>query len=249
MTQYKAPALDKGLDILEYLSLKSIPQTQAEISIGLDRSPNEIYRMLARLEERNYISKSSSGQYSMTLKLYQLSHRHSPIDGLVKISKNHLDDLANKTKQSCHLGIIQSQDLMIVSQSKSPSPISISIEEGSLFPLLKTTSGKVFLAFSDSDKREHLLNNNTNFQEKNNKEKIIFLKELEEIKAQGYAVCKSQISIGLTDIAAPIIGIGDEILSVLAIASLTPVNDEKGITEFITKETLLAADKINSTLR
>ena len=38
---------DKGLDILEYLSLKSIPQSQSEISQGIGKSPSEIYRMLS----------------------------------------------------------------------------------------------------------------------------------------------------------------------------------------------------------
>ena len=43
---YSAPALDKGLDILELLALSSRSLTQAEIADHLNKSVNEIYRML-----------------------------------------------------------------------------------------------------------------------------------------------------------------------------------------------------------
>lgn len=52
MQKYQSPALDKGLDILEYLSLNDTPQSQTEISHGTQKKPNQIYRMLVCLEER-----------------------------------------------------------------------------------------------------------------------------------------------------------------------------------------------------
>ena len=65
MSKYSAPALEKGLDIIEYLSYKAIPQTQTEIAIGVSKSANEIYRMLAVLENRGYLVRSNSGKYSI----------------------------------------------------------------------------------------------------------------------------------------------------------------------------------------
>jgi hypothetical protein len=45
----RAPALDKGHDILELLASVDAGPTQAEIAKALGRSPNENYRMLDRL--------------------------------------------------------------------------------------------------------------------------------------------------------------------------------------------------------
>ena len=50
--RYRAPALDKGLDILELLAGIEGGLTQAEIAKALGRSPNEFYRMLERLARR-----------------------------------------------------------------------------------------------------------------------------------------------------------------------------------------------------
>ena len=43
--RYRAPALDKGLDILELLARTDDGLSQAEIAKALARSPNEIYRI------------------------------------------------------------------------------------------------------------------------------------------------------------------------------------------------------------
>ena len=59
--RYRAPALDKGLDILELLARQPQGLTRAEIVKELDRNASEIYRMLERLVARQYVMRSLSG--------------------------------------------------------------------------------------------------------------------------------------------------------------------------------------------
>ena len=58
--RYRAPALDKGLDILELLAEHPDGLTRAEIVKELGRGPSEIYRMLERLVARQYVMRSAS---------------------------------------------------------------------------------------------------------------------------------------------------------------------------------------------
>ncbi len=232
MNKYPAPALEKGLDILEYLSDKGIPKSQSEIAHGLNRSANEIYRMLYCLEYRGYINKSSSGKYAISLKLYNLSHRHSPIDELLKAAKPMMEELANTTKQSCHMGVLYNGQLMVVSQTPSPEPVSLSIEEGSLFPLIKTTSGRVLLAFMEEKESTRILSENHDFIHLPEEEQRVFSVQLEAIRRNGYELEKSEITIGVTDIAVPIGYAESGIFSVLAISSLTSINRKNETGEF-----------------
>ena len=62
--RYRAPALDKGLDILELLAGVEQGLTQAEIAKRLDRSPNEFYRMLDRLVRRGYVTKLEGDRFT-----------------------------------------------------------------------------------------------------------------------------------------------------------------------------------------
>ena len=106
-TKYNSPALDKGLDILECLSIKQYPQSQTEIAESIGRSSNEIYRMLVCLKTRGYISKSEdSGKFSLTLKLFNLGHRHSKINSIRFAAFSPLQELSYSTNCSCHLSIL-----------------------------------------------------------------------------------------------------------------------------------------------
>ena len=56
---YSAPALEKGLDILELLSNSAEGLSQAEIAGKLNKSVNEIYRMITTLRNREYVDFDS----------------------------------------------------------------------------------------------------------------------------------------------------------------------------------------------
>ena len=76
--KYTAPALEKGLDILEHLSQSESGLTQAEIARVLGRSVSEIFRMLVVLQERGYITfDAGSDRYVLTTLLFEIAHRTS----------------------------------------------------------------------------------------------------------------------------------------------------------------------------
>ncbi len=249
MSKYNAPALEKGLDILEYLSYRAIPLSQVEIAKGINKSANEFYRMLVCLEERGYISKdSSSGKFSLTLKLFQLSHSHSPIDGLLSASKAIMEKLSHKTNQSCHLSIIKDKELMVVSQVKSPGPVSLSIEEGSTFPLIKTASGKVILACLDDKYRNDILQSDNYFMSFSDEKQIQFMQQLESIKVNGYVLQKSNFNLGVTDLSVPVGSSKSGLFGALAISSLGDVSKEQESSEYLVESIFEAAKSINKAI-
>ncbi len=249
MSKYHAPALDKGLDIIEYLSLKAVPLSQVEIAHGLEKTANEIYRMLICLENRGYVIKDRvSGKYSLSLKLYHLSHRHSPVDELLRTAKPIMDQLSGSTKQSCHLSVLHDYQLMVVSQSKSPGPISLSIEEGSLYPLVLTTSGRVLLAGMSRKQQESTLNQTQEYKGFTAQEQQQFLQRLLQIQNRGFDLDQSEITSGVTDVAVPIGQMPSGVYAVLAISSLTRLSTENPSTDFLLNQLQQAAREINRSI-
>lgn len=244
--KYQAPALDKGLDILEYLSAQSIPLSQTEIATGIDKSPNEIYRMLMSLESRGYILRDEvSGKYRLSLKLFYLSHRHSPVDELRKAAQYPLEELANAVMQSCHLSILYMNQVMVIIHAKSPGPIALSIEEGNLFPLPLTASGKVLLAYMPDAEQEVVLNSNDIYQAYPEKEKKKFLASLREIQSKGAYIRTSDLAAGVVDVSVPIGRGSTGIIACLTISSLTALNADKDMdNEDILVEAIKCAKKI-----
>ena len=99
--RYRAPALDKGLDILELLAAQPGGMTRGEIVKALGRRPSEIYRMIERLVARDYVSRSAEGdRYALSYKLFQLGARFPPLRRLVAMAQPQLDQFAKQTGQS-----------------------------------------------------------------------------------------------------------------------------------------------------
>lgn len=246
-TKYQAPALDKGLDILEYLSAQSVPLSQTEIATGIEKTPNEIYRMLMSLESRGYILRDEvSGKYRLSLKLFYLSHRHSPMDELRKAAQFPLEELANTVRQSCHLSILYMNQVMVIIHAKSPGPIALSIEEGNLFPLPLTASGKVLLAYMPESERTTVLKNNQIFKKYLKPQQDDFLVSLTEIQEKGAYLKTSDLAAGVTDISVPIgVANGGNIIACLTISMLNALNINKNVdNEVILAEAYKCVKKI-----
>jgi DNA-binding IclR family transcriptional regulator len=123
---YAAPALEKGLDILECLAEQRVSLTQTQLARVLRRSPSELFRMLSCLEQRAYIRKDPvSGAYALSLRLFELSRTHSPYEHLTKAASRPMQALAESVHESCHLSVLHGARLLIVAQQESPEKIRL----------------------------------------------------------------------------------------------------------------------------
>ncbi|RYD33284.1 MAG: hypothetical protein EOP85_20930 [Verrucomicrobiaceae bacterium] len=145
--RYEAPALDKGLDIIELLSSVASPMGQLEIARSLGRSSGEIYRMLMCLEERGYLMREEgSGKFRLTLRLYEISHRQNPTTLLRKAARVVMEGLAESVGQACHLSVIHGANLLVLMERMPSCRVCVAVGEGSRMPVLRSTSGSLLLA-------------------------------------------------------------------------------------------------------
>lgn len=154
---YKVPAAEKALDILEFMARAREDVTQTEISLALGRSIHEIYRIIQLLDHRGYLLRTKSDRYRLSLKLFELAHMHPPVNRLIDVALPIMRALAARADQSCHLAVLRGSQVLIVLQVDSPLPMRYSVALGSHFPILETSSGAVLLAFMPPDERAALV--------------------------------------------------------------------------------------------
>lgn len=245
-TKYTAPALEKGLDIIEYLSSVNTPRSQAEIAQALGRSPNEIYRVLYVLESRGYLVRDGeSGKYVASLKLFSLAHSHSFIEELRQAAQLPMLELSEKVRHSCHLSIPYDERLLIVSQARGPNPVAISIARGTLFPLISTVSGRLLMAHFATDRQRSLLEKDGGFQAMSKAERREFTARLEHVREQGYHYADSEITLGVTDFAAFVGQPETDLMAAVAVSSLSTGLDGDRDQDTIIRAVLRCADAIN----
>ncbi len=224
LDRYRAPALDKGLDILELLAGEEEGLSQAEIAKALGRSPNEHYRMLERLVRRGYVARNASDRYELTLKLFGLAHFHRPIRRLVAQATPLMRSLASRSMQSNHLAVYDRAGVTVIAQMDAPGYWGLAIRVGARVGLFDTGSGHVLLAFRSAEARALMVAE----QEDEDEPRPDELEErLAQIGQRGYEVMPSQQSAGVYNLSAPVLGGDGAALAALTCPYIAPLNRPK----------------------
>ena len=146
--KYRAPALEKGLDILELLAGSREPMSLNQISAKLDRSVSELFRMVQVLEFRGYVGIAGSGEgYVLTNRLFAVGMRRAPTKDLVEAALPVMRKLAEKVHQSCHIAVASGDQMVVVARVEAPGDLGFSVRIGYRIALISSASGLVLYAF------------------------------------------------------------------------------------------------------
>lgn len=221
-SRYRAPALEKGLDILETLAESRLPLSQVELAQALGRSQGEFFRMLSCLEDRGYVSREAeSGRFRLTLRLYALGHKQNAVSMLRNAARVPMEKLAEETGQACHLSVQAGASLLVLMERMPARRICLAVGEGTTFPLVETTSGRLLLSQLSAAEVTALVGSDKAFAAKSARERRDILNIVEQNRQDGYAVARSGITQNVTDIAK-VVGVrGTDTLAVLVVPCLT----------------------------
>lgn len=235
--KYSAPALSKGLDILEFLASEPDAQKKADIARALDRSISEIFRMLVVLEEREYVAfDDRSERYSLTTKLFEVAHRYPPIRRLSTVSAALMQSLAREVNQSVHLTIRHDTDILVIAQVDSPGNNVTSVRLGARIPIVQTASGAVLTAGLDKDELAAL--DNTLADQPASSRKL-FVENRDYAARHGYCECLSMVVEGVTNISAPIHDHAGQVIAAVTIPYIRRLNGSNQPTQAQTRKALI----------
>ena len=200
---YAAPALEKGLDILETLCRSEQPLTQKDIAQRLGRSVGEIYRMVACLVNRDYVTLVDENTYGVTTKLFELSHVHPPTHRLLFEATPIMQRLASELDQSCHLTVYGQGKQVVLCKVDTPSGMGFAVRAGAELDVLISASGRVLLAFQDEETRK--LRIEESLQRRPEQADPQIDSTLASIRAAGYEAIPSVQVRGLYAVCFPVL--------------------------------------------
>ncbi|MGL4311823.1 MAG: IclR family transcriptional regulator [Paracoccaceae bacterium] len=213
--KYRAPALSKGLDILEMLASESEGRTQVEIAKALGRTTSEIFRMLMVLRQRGYVVlDDSSDRYALTTKLFEVAHRHPPVRRLTALAGDEMQRLANRINQSLHLAILHSGKALVIAQVDSPDNNVTFVRLGAQVPLYDSASGRVLAAWLDETALAALLDL---AGPETDGRRGRFLADLPKLRENGACISPSLMIEGVLNISAPIRDFSGKVVAAMTI--------------------------------
>ncbi len=240
--RYRAPALDKGLDILEVLASQARGLTRAEIVKEMGLGPSQIYRMLERLVARGYVTRLEGGdRYALTMKLFLLATGHPPLRRLIAQAQPMMDEFARELRQSCHLVVPEHACGIIIAQASPPNHWEFRARVGAQLDLFTTGSGTTLLAFQRPDQLAETLGGWGIADADARLRRIA--PELAAIRRQGHRIGPSAQAVGVTDLSVPIHGPGGDAMAVVTCAYIEHPDDMRAGMRDATLASLLALSR------
>ncbi|WP_422084397.1 MULTISPECIES: IclR family transcriptional regulator [Variovorax] len=211
--RYAAPALEKGLDILEALADSVSGYTLNELAQKVGRKVSEIFRMAVTLQRRGFVQVDENDRYTLTLRMFELAHRQQPLKSLVSVALPLLRELANRARQSCHLAMYQGGRVVVIAQVESPERWSFGLKVGVVMGLTDTSSGHVLLAFRDEIDRARMLRAHIGVEGELEMDPGELFAILQDVRERGYSAMPSKQTRGITNIAFPVMGAADHVIA------------------------------------
>ena len=202
--RYGAPALEKGLDVLELLAGLPHGVSQSEIAQLLGRSLQEVYRVVMVLERRGFIQRRKGEDgYFLSNRMFDLANRHPPLSRLVTLAAPLMHRAAMAANQALHMAILDATSIRIVAQVDSPAPFGFRLLVGTTNPAMATASGRLLVALQAPATCDWMLEEMRHGRPKEEADAIV--RRVGIIRTRGYEMVAGESLEGITDVSFPLI--------------------------------------------
>src|ERR1700681_1062636 len=140
-------SLDRGLVILEAVANSNDPVSLTELTdlVGIDRS--SVFRLAFTLKRRGFLAYPAGRKdFILGPALWRLSHLYDWGTMLIRVSEEHLKQLARRTSETVHLAIREGRNALFVDHVAANHVIAVSGQTGEMVPLHCTAHGKALLS-------------------------------------------------------------------------------------------------------
>lgn len=204
---YKVPNLEKGIAVIEHLSMYPAGQTLQEIKGMLDISQTTAYRILNTLVRLDYLTyEETTKHYKLTRKLLTLGFRSLNEHNLLEIVLPRLRELRDIVKETACFGVMGNEKGVFIEQAQGHHTFRFVLTPGKPLELHCSAPGKAMMAFLPNTLRDRYLAfmTFTRYNERTITQKEDYLRELEKVRKQGYALDNEEEMNGVICVGAPI---------------------------------------------
>jgi DNA-binding IclR family transcriptional regulator len=245
-----APALERGLTILEALAKSRNGLTLSQITRYLHLPKSSVFILLRTFEQFGYLYRDpSSGKYSVSLRICALASMALQGIGLRDQARPYLKKLCEESRLTVHMAVLENGSCVLIEKMTPAATTSIATWVGKHLSLHCTALGKAMAAYLPEEQvsaivREHgLLRHNENT--------ICSLRrlktELQSVKQRGYALDNEEEEIGVRCIGAPIFN-GSSVIGALSIVgSISEIHADN--LEALARQVCAAAADISGNVR
>jgi DNA-binding IclR family transcriptional regulator len=213
--------LGKAVTILRAFRAEDQVLTLADLVRRTGLHKATVHRLAGDLVANRLLDRVDGG-YRLSGGLFELGMRASLERSLLEVAMPFLQDLYERTHETVHLGVREGHDVVYIAkigghrQAKSPS------RTGGRNPLHCTAIGKALLAYAGPDIQQVVLSSP---MARRTAHTVVapglLRRQLTRIVETGVAFEHEESALGLTCVAAPVLGQGEEPLAAISVTGPT----------------------------
>lgn len=210
----KSSTVVKALKVLEVVAAQRLPVSVLEIAAETGYDKSTAYRMLATLSEAGYVTRDEQAKrYRLSYKVVTLGRNLFADDQVAQLVQEALAEISRITGETVHYSILENDRTVIIAKSSGVQLVSVDFHVGDSEKLYCTSIGKVLLAYQSEEYVERIISEGLPKIAANTiTDPMELRKELDAVKAQGYAFDDCEFADDMRCVAVPIVMQGNSII-------------------------------------
>jgi len=198
--------LEKAVRVLEaFHGERQVALGQLAARTRLVKS--SVFRILFTLERLGYIEKVNGGRYSVTSRFGRLAGELRPAFDLSSLAAPFMAQLVQRFQETTNLGVLDGGEVLYIHVIECSHAFRLAAHAGMRSPVHSTAMGKCLLCRMPRREVEVILKTHAlePLTPHTIREPAAFYRELERVRARGYAIDNEEDSRGARCIGAPIL--------------------------------------------
>jgi DNA-binding IclR family transcriptional regulator len=214
--------IDRMMKLLDILAAHPDPLSLKEIAQTSGLHPSTAHRILNDLVPGHYVDRTEGGRYRLGLRLLELGNIVKGRIDMRETATEFLRGLHRRTGETINLAVRQDDEIIYVDRAFSEySGMQVIRAVGERAPLHLTSSGKLFLAARGPEAvRRYAERTGLPSRNANSISDLAKLeRELEIIRAQGFARDEEELELGVRCLAAGVVDDSGTLVAGLSISA------------------------------
>jgi IclR family transcriptional regulator, pca regulon regulatory protein len=242
-------SLERGLSVIRAFDADHQMLTLSEVagSTGLSRAAAR--RFLRTLVQLGYM-RSEGSRFALRPKVLELGYAYLSSLTLPEVSMPHLEQLVEQVHESSSVSELDGDDVVYIARVPTKRIMAVTISVGTRFPAYATSMGRVLLAAQPQDRLDAYLDATSlrGLTGHTITSPAALRRELDKIRAQGWALVDQELEEGLRSIAAPIRDAYDQVVAAINVSTHAGRRSLEGIVADLLEPLLATAGRIEKDL-
>ena len=220
--RYRAPALERGLGVLEAFSADRHTLSLAELARAIGLSRSSAYRLVVTLVELGYLDRDpDTKKYRLGSRVLRLGYAYLASIELVELARPELEQLRDRTGCSAHLALLEGTEIIYVLRIPDRKALTSRIQVGSRLPAHATSIGRAILSqFPEHEVRHRFAETRLKrFSDITPTTLDGLISLLRQDRERGFIVSRSAFEPGIASVAAPLFDDGGPISAAINITT------------------------------